>query len=341
MNTDTVLVDVKQLTKTFNVRKKSLFNRQELLLKAVDNVSFQIKQGQTLGLVGESGCGKSTLGRCLLRLLEPSGGEVNINGQDVVHLGADELKHKRKEMQMIFQDPFASLSPRMTIHDILREPLDIHRIGTEAQREAKIAEVMEIVGLRPEALNRYPHEFSGGQRQRVGIARALILEPKFIVADEPVSALDVSVQAQVLNLIADLQRTKGISFLFIAHDLAVVQHICDEVGVMYLGRMVEKAPANELYSNPKHPYTQALLASIPIPDPTKRKQKTLLQGDVPSPLAPPSGCTFRTRCPKATEQCAKHTPQLATNDDNRNHWVACHLYQSDLKMQDLELNQPA
>ncbi|SJL83833.1 ABC transporter ATP-binding protein [Vibrio palustris] len=321
------LVNVQGLKKHFLVGKKSLLGRSQSVCKAVDDVSFSIKKGQTLGLVGESGCGKSTLGRCVLRLIEPSDGNVIIDNKDVVHLSRGELKSMRRDMQMIFQDPFASLSPRMTIHDILREPLDVHHIGSVQEREEKIAEVMSIVGLRPQALNRYPHEFSGGQRQRVGIARALVLEPKLIVADEPVSALDVSVQAQVLNLIAELQETRGISFLFIAHDLAVVQHICDEVGVMYLGRMVEHAPAEVLYRNPKHPYTQALLSAIPVPDPTYHKTHIPLQGDVPSPLSPPSGCTFRTRCPIATARCAQEVPVNRNVSDDAaeyQHRVACH-----------------
>lgn len=323
---NTVLVDVKGLKKHFLAGKKSLFGRAKSVCKAVDDVSFTIERGKTLGLVGESGCGKSTLGRCVLRLIEPSAGSITIDDKDIVHLSRGELKSMRRDMQMIFQDPFASLSPRMTIHDILREPLDVHQIGTVKEREAKIAEVMQIVGLRPQALNRYPHEFSGGQRQRVGIARALVLEPKLIVADEPVSALDVSVQAQVLNLIAELQETRHISFLFIAHDLAVVQHICDDVGVMYLGRMVEHAPAEVLYRQQKHPYTQALLSAIPVPDPTHEKTHIPLQGDVPSPLSPPSGCTFRTRCPLATQRCAREVPvnRNVSNDAQYQHWVACH-----------------
>lgn len=321
------LLEVKGLKKEFVVGS-SFFKKNRAVCKAVDDVSFTIYKGKTLGLVGESGCGKSTLGRCILRLHEPTAGKVSLNGQDLVALPSKELKNLRKDIQIIFQDPFASLSPRMTIHDILREPLDIHSIGTIEEREAKIAEVIDIVGLRPHVLNRYPHEFSGGQRQRVGIARALVLEPEFIVADEPVSALDVSVQAQVLNLIAELQEKKGISFLFIAHDLAVVQHICDEVGVMYLGRLVEKASAEELYRNPKHPYTKALLSAIPVPDPTKTKERDFLQGDVPSPLSPPSGCTFRTRCPQATLECKNVKPEL-TNlafDGEIEHLVSCHLY---------------
>ncbi|WNJ97754.1 dipeptide ABC transporter ATP-binding protein [Vibrio ruber] len=318
-----ILLEVKGLEKHFYAGK-SLFKRARSVCKAVDNVSFKIHQGKTLGLVGESGCGKSTLGRCILRLIEPSAGEITISGQDITRMDARTLKAMRKEMQMIFQDPFASLSPRMTIHDILREPLDIHKIGTIAQREEKIAEVMHTVGLRPQALNRYPHEFSGGQRQRVGIARALVLEPKLIIADEPVSALDVSVQAQVLNLIAELQESRGISFLFIAHDLAVVQHTCDEVGVMYLGKIVERAPAEVLYRQPKHPYTQALLSAIPVPDPTHNTEHVPLIGDIPSPLNPPSGCAFHPRCQYATERCSREAPTLTQTQDE--HWIACHLH---------------
>ncbi|WP_413282960.1 ABC transporter ATP-binding protein [Vibrio sp. MA40-2] len=320
------LIEVKGVKKHFVVGKNFL-KRHRQVCKAVDNVSFTIDKGKTLGLVGESGCGKSTLGRCVLRLFDITAGEVKFEGVDLFDLEAKDLKKLRRDMQIIFQDPFASLSPRMTIHDILREPLDVHKIGTIADREAKIAEVMDIVGLRPQALNRYPHEFSGGQRQRVGIARALVLDPKFIVADEPVSALDVSVQAQVLNLIAELQEKRGISFLFIAHDLAVVQHICDDVGVMYLGRLVEKAPAELLYKNPKHPYTKALLSAIPIPDPTITSDKIHLQGDVPSQLNPPSGCTFRTRCPQATVRCKEAVPlTYNTGENDKEHLVACHLY---------------
>ena len=319
-----VLLEVKNLKKHFVVGKNFL-KRKRAICKAVDDVSFTIKKGKTLGLVGESGCGKSTLGRTVLRLHEATKGEVIFEGKNLYDLSAKEMKELRKDMQIIFQDPFASLSPRMTIHDLLREPLDVNKIGTVEYREEKIAEVMKIVGLRPEVLNRYPHEFSGGQRQRIGIARALVLEPKFIVADEPVSALDVSVQAQVLNLIAELQETKGITFLFIAHDLAVVQHICDDVGVMYLGRMVEKAPAETLYREPKHPYTKALLSAIPVPDPTYKSNKIILQGDVPSQLNPPSGCTFRTRCPEATERCKQEAPMVRNiGKDGEEHLIACH-----------------
>lgn len=319
-----VLLEVNGLEKHFSTGGG--FFSSPSVCKAVDNVSFSIKRGKTLGLVGESGCGKSTLGRCVLRLHEPTAGNIVLDGKDISELSEKQLKAMRRDMQIIFQDPYASLNPRMTIHEILREPLDTHKVGTPEEREAKIADVMKTVGLRPQVLNRYPHEFSGGQRQRIGIARALVLEPKFIVADEPVSALDVSVQAQVLNLIAELQETKGISFLFIAHDLGVVQHICDEVGVMYLGRIVERASAQDLYRNPKHPYTQALLSAIPVPDPTTQKESVKLQGDVPSPLAPPSGCTFRTRCPKATEECSKERPEIRnTETEGTEHLVACHL----------------
>jgi oligopeptide/dipeptide ABC transporter ATP-binding protein len=320
--TNNVLLDVRGLKKYFTLGKGIL--HRGAVCKAVDDVSFQISRGRTLGLVGESGCGKSTLGRCLLRLIEPTSGEVWLDGENVLRTERRRLKRMRRDMQMIFQDPFASLSPRMTIHDILREPLDTHRIGTVAEREAKIAEVMHIVGLRRQALNRYPHEFSGGQRQRVGIARALVLEPKLIIADEPVSALDVSVQAQVLNLIAELQETKGISFLFVAHDLAVVQHICDEVGVMYLGKMVERAPAEILYRYPKHPYTRALLSAIPIPDPSVQPSGIPLKGEPPSPFNPPDGCAFRTRCRYAAEAC-RVTPKLRhQGEGDIEHWVACH-----------------
>ncbi|MFM2484395.1 ABC transporter ATP-binding protein [Celerinatantimonas yamalensis] len=323
---DEVILEVNHLTKNFIIGN-SFLKRNRAVCKAVNNVSFKIRKGQTLGIVGESGCGKSTLGRCILRLIEPSEGEIIIDGKNIVEMNDAELKAMRKDMQIIFQDPFASLSPRMTIHDILREPLDTHKVGTVAEREQKIASVMKIVGLRPEALNRYPHEFSGGQRQRIGIARALVLEPKLIIADEPVSALDVSVQAQVLNLIADLQETRGISFVFIAHDLAVVQHICDDVAVMYLGQVVEQAPAEELYRNPQHPYTQSLLSAIPVPDPTHHSETIILEGDVPSPLNPPSGCTFRTRCRYATEHCAQVKPQLqqTITSPDQEHFVSCHL----------------
>jgi oligopeptide/dipeptide ABC transporter ATP-binding protein len=322
-----VILEVKNLKKHSPIHG-GLFYRVVSQLKAVDDVSFVLEKGKTMGLVGESGCGKSTLGRAVLRLHEPTGGTVMLDGVDITKLEAKALVDARRDMQIIFQDPYASLSPRRTIQQTLLEPLETHSIGTAESRQQKIEELLDIVGLRKHVLHRYPHEFSGGQRQRIGIARALTLEPKFIVADEAVSALDVSVQSQVLNLISHLQRTLGISFLFISHDLAVVQHISDDVGVMYLGRLVEKATATSLYKEPKHPYTKALLSAIPTPDPTIKNQRQILKGDVPSPLNPPSGCTFRTRCPQAMDICAEKAPQqmeVGTKDEP--HWVACHLYE--------------
>lgn len=319
------LLQVNHLSKHFLIGK-SLLKRNRAKLNAVNDVSFTLEKGKTLGIVGESGCGKSTLGRCLLRLIEPSSGEVFIDGKDLTAMNAQTLTAIRKDIQIIFQDPYASLSPRMTIHDILREPLDTHHIGTVQEREEKIAQIMQEVGLRAQILTRYPHEFSGGQRQRIGIARALVLEPKLIIADEPVSALDVSVQAQVLNLISDLKNKRALSFVFIAHDLAVVQHICDEVAVMYLGHVVEQANAEELYRNPQHPYTQSLLSAIPVPNPHQPSQAIILTGDVPSPINPPSGCAFRTRCRFAKPVCAQSQPKLATKTQTSNtHRIACHL----------------
>ncbi|CAG9297512.1 ABC transporter ATP-binding protein [Celerinatantimonas diazotrophica] len=321
----TPLLQVNHLSKHFLIGK-SLLKRNRAQLNAVNDVSFTLQKGKTLGIVGESGCGKSTLGRCLLRLVEPSSGEVLIDGKDLTAMSAKTLTAMRKDIQIIFQDPYASLSPRMTIHDILREPLDTHHIGTVQEREEKIAQIMQEVGLRPQILTRYPHEFSGGQRQRIGIARALVLEPKLIIADEPVSALDVSVQAQVLNLISDLKNKRALSFVFIAHDLAVVQHICDEVAVMYLGHIVEQANSDELYRNPKHPYTQSLLSAIPVPNPHQPSQAIILTGDVPSPINPPSGCAFRTRCRFAQPICAQSLPQLTSKTETPDtHKIACHL----------------
>ena len=322
------LLEVRNLKKYFPI-KGGFFRRTVRQLKAVDDVSFSIPRGHTFGLVGESGCGKSTLGRAILRLHEPTGGEIQLDGTDISRLSARELVAHRREMQIIFQDPYASLSPRRTVMQTLLEPLEIHRIGDAASRKQKVLELLDIVGMRPNVLHRYPHEFSGGQRQRIGIARALTLDPKFIVADEAVSALDVSVQSQVLNLIARLQRELGISFLFISHDLAVVQHISHEIGVMYLGKLVEVASSTDLYREPRHPYTKALLSAIPVPDPDSKTQRMILQGDVPSPLNPPSGCPFRTRCPDAMDVCAQRMPQLKILDAGNNglpHQVACHLY---------------
>jgi oligopeptide/dipeptide ABC transporter ATP-binding protein len=316
-------VEVRGLKKYFPVHG-GLLGRVQNYVRAVDGVSLTIGPGKTLGLVGESGCGKSTLGRAILQLQPPTAGEVWLEGRRIDGLVHAELFEARRNMQIIFQDPFASLSPRRTVAQIIREPLDVHRIGTKAERNRRVEELLQIVGMRSNALNRYPHEFSGGQRQRIGIARALALHPKFIVADEPVSALDVSVQSQVLNLIQKLKRDQGISFLFISHDLAVIKHISDAIAVMYLGRIVEEAPAQEIYTAPRHPYTQALLSAVPVPDPARKSQRIVLQGDVPSPANPPAGCAFHPRCPLATELCRKETPGLETRG-KEGHIVACHL----------------
>ncbi|MBO8163084.1 MAG: ATP-binding cassette domain-containing protein [Brevibacillus sp.] len=312
------LLQVRNLKKFFKVGDNTL--------KAVNDITFDIKRGETLGIVGESGCGKSTAGRTILRLYEPTGGEVIFDGQNITKLNPQEMKAMRRNMQMIFQDPYASLNPRMTVGDIIGEALDIHGLATGKKRKERIQELLSLVSLNPEHMNRFPHEFSGGQRQRIGIARALAVEPKFIVCDEPISALDVSVQAQVVNLLEQLQEKMGLTYMFIAHDLSMVKYISDRVGVMYLGKMVELAESNKLYEKPLHPYTQALLSAIPIPDPEveRKRERIVLEGDVPSPMNPPSGCHFRTRCPKAMPECAEREP--VWKEVEPGHFTACHLY---------------
>ena len=318
-----VLLSVRNLVKRFPV-KGGLFGREIASVKAVQNVSFDIYRGETLGLVGESGCGKSTLGRCILRLIEPTSGEVFFKGQDILKLNSAEMRKLRRNMQIVFQDPFASLNPRMTIEEILGEPLIIHGLAnSKEERRKMIYELLDLVGLRRESVSRYPHEFSGGQRQRICIARALAVKPEFLICDEPVSALDVSIQAQIINLMQDLQKELKLTYLFIAHDLKVVEHISNRVAVMYLGKVAETASAEDLYTSPRHPYTNALLSAIPIPDPTYQKKRVILQGDVPSPIHPPSGCFFHPRCPTAREKCSIEHPALLEAGAN-GHSAACH-----------------
>ncbi len=320
-----VLLSVQNLVKRFPV-KGGILGREVASVKAVSDVSFEIFRGETLGLVGESGCGKSTLGRCILRLIEPTQGRVIYKGQDITQLGASDMRKLRRNMQIIFQDPYASLNPRMTIEEVLGEPLIIHNLApTRADRQKRIHELLDLVGLRREAVSRYPHEFSGGQRQRICIARALAVQPEFIVCDEPVSALDVSIQAQIVNLLQDLQKELKLTYLFIAHDLKVVEHISNRVAVMYLGKIAEMAQGDDLYAHPKHPYTKALLSAIPIPDPNYKKDRVILQGDVPSPLNPPAGCYFHPRCPIAQDKCRVEAPSLAgVSDTDLTHQASCH-----------------
>ena len=314
------LLEVNNLVKYFPIRG-GLLSRVVANVQAVNDVSFKIQKGEVLGLVGESGSGKTTAGRAILRLIEPTSGEVKFNGVDVVKLSKSEMREYRKKMQIIFQDPFASLNPRMTVGDIIGEALMIHNLASGQARTDRVAELLKRVGLSPDHMRRYPHEFSGGQRQRIGIARALAVDPQFIVADEPVSALDVSIQAQVVNLLEDLQRDLGLTLLFIAHDLSVVEYICDRVAVMYLGRVMEVATSRELYTNPKHPYTEALLSAAPIPDPTIKRDRIILEGDIPSPINPPSGCVFRTRCRYKITECEHTVPEL--REVSPGHFKAC------------------
>lgn len=319
------LLQVESLTKYF-YKPQGLFGQKKQIVKSVDHVTFDIMRNETLGLVGESGCGKTTVGRTITRLYEPTDGKIIFDGKDISHLTKKELLPYRKKMQMIFQDPYASLNARMTVMDIIREALDLHSdLKTKEEKSRRVYELLDRVGLMREHANRYPHEFSGGQRQRIGIARALAVDPEFIVCDEPISALDVSIQAQVVNMLEDLQREFGLTYLFIAHDLSMVRHISDRIGVMYLGKLVEIGPSEEIYSHHLHPYTEALLSSVPVPDPEKAriKEQIVLQGDIPSPIDPPSGCRFRTRCPRACEQCAQAEPELKPIGND--HFVACHL----------------
>jgi oligopeptide transport system ATP-binding protein len=317
------LLQVKGLKKYFPITG-GVFGKKVGEVKAVDDVTFTVYKGETLGIVGESGCGKSTTGRMLLRLIEPTAGSIVFEGKEVTTLPKAELRKMRRDMQMIFQDPFASLNPRHTVEKILEEPLIVHGIGSKEERKKRVREMLEVVGLGQYHAKRYPHQFSGGQRQRIGIARALMTNPKLIIADEPVSALDVSIQAQVLNLLEDLQKEFGLTYIFIAHDLGVVRHISDRVGVMYLGRLVELADSDQLYQSPKHPYTQALLSAVPIPDPEYKRERQLLSGDLPNPANPPQGCAFHTRCSACMDICKQKRPEM--KEVEKGHYVACHLY---------------
>ena len=316
-----ILLETKNLSKYFT-GKKGLLNRQPAQVKAVDHVSLTVNKGETLGLVGESGCGKSTLGRTILRLIPATEGQVLYNGEDILTYDKKKMWEMRRKLQIIFQDPYSSLNPRMTVYDLISAPLEVYKIGTKAERREMVEEILQEVGLDKQYLNRFPHEFSGGQRQRIGIARALILNPEFVVCDEAVSALDVSVRAQVLNLMRNMQQKKNLTYLFISHDLSVVRHISDRIAVMYLGSVVEVAEKAQLYSNPMHPYTKALLSAIPLPDVKKKRQRIILEGDVPSAYNPPSGCKFHTRCPYATDRCRQEAPVL--QEVEKGHKAACH-----------------
>ena len=324
MAANNVLLSVDSLVKHFPITRGIIFQKQVAAVHAVDNVTFDIRRGETLGLVGESGCGKSTTGRTILQLYRPTSGSVSFDGVDLVSLRGEDLRKMRRKMQMIFQDPYASLNPRMTVGEIVGEPLVVHKIASQKEVNERVEHLLELVGLNPAFANRYPHEFSGGQRQRIGVARALSLQPSFIVCDEPISALDVSIQAQVVNLLEDLQEQFNLTYLFVAHDLSMVRHISDRVAVMYLGVIVELASRNDVYTKPLHPYTQALLSAVPIPDPVAdaKRHRIILQGDVPSPVNPPSGCRFRTRCPIAEAACAETRPEFREIEPG--HFVACH-----------------
>jgi oligopeptide transport system ATP-binding protein len=321
---DGILVQVENLKKYFPITRGIIFQKTIGYVRAVDDVSFFIRRGETFGLVGESGCGKTTVGRTILQLYRPTAGKVYFDGIDLTTLKGEELRRMRRRMQIIFQDPYASLNPRMTVGDIIGEPLEIHGIAKGKEKRERVMELLQIVGLNPYFINRYPHEFSGGQRQRIGVARALAMYPDFIVCDEPISALDVSIQAQIINLLEELQEKFGLTYLFIAHDLAVVRHISDRVAVMYLGKIVELTDRDTLYSNPLHPYTQALLSAVPIPDPVveERRRRIILKGEIPSPANPPSGCRFHTRCPVVMDICKEVEPEF--KDVGGGHWVACH-----------------
>lgn len=325
-----ILLEVKNITKYFPIRKGILL-RKVGDVKAVDGISFKLEKGKTIGLVGESGCGKSALGRSIIRLYEPSSGEITFDGQDFLASSKEQLRRQRKKLQMIFQDPFAALDPRKTVGQIIMEPLQVHGIGSRGEQNQKALELLSIVGLKPMHMNRYPHEFSGGQRQRISIARTIMLRPQLIIADEPTSALDVSIQAQILNLLKSLQKEFDLTFIFISHDLAVVEHVCDVIAVMYLGKIVEMAPRDQLFSNPQHPYTKALLDAVPQVGRGKRKGRKALQGDVPSPINPPSGCTFHPRCERASDQCKSQIPalngfqELKIQNSSNEHVVACWL----------------
>jgi oligopeptide transport system ATP-binding protein len=317
-----VLLEVKDLQKYFPIKKGSFLSKNTIYVKAVENVSFKLEEGETLGIVGESGCGKSTTGKCILRLIDATSGSIMFDGKDLNKISRDEMRKVRKDMQFIFQDPYASLNPRLTVGETIMEPMKNFNVGDKKYRQERVKELLSVVGLSPYHSSRYPHEFSGGQRQRIGIARALSANPKLVVCDEPVSALDVSIQAQTINLLMDLQKQFNLTMIFIAHDLSVVKHISDRVAVMYLGSIVEISDYKDLYDNPTHPYTQALLSAIPKPDPKANKNQIILKGDIPSPTNPPSGCKFHTRCMYATEICKKEIPEL--RQVNETHSVTCH-----------------